>query len=99
MPFTWLIEQSDKRMSSVNNDEILNSYISELKRVRKFLNYDNYERTIYQQVCSYVDKVKSIELKYPLLQAKRRQFLEEVVKVYDRVLDLSNEHYFGVLCL
>ncbi len=68
-------------------------YITDLKTSRQSLNYNNYENTVYQKICHYMKELKSLESKNKISQTNRKKFLKEVVKIYDKVLDFSGEHF------
>ena len=71
----------------------LDVYINDLTNASKNINRNNYETTIYQRVCPYMDHLKSLEEKDQVNQEKRKHFLETVVKIYNKTLNLSSEHY------
>ena len=80
----------------------LHFYLTDLISAGSDIQNHNYEEVIYQKVCPYMDGLHSMELNqtgsaHPargaVSIATRQKLLEEVVQVYGRVFDFSDEHY------
>ena len=82
----------DRKNQKIINKE-LNFYITDLITIGQNLNYNNYEKTVYQKICPYMKTLQTWDATKQINKTKRKRFLEEVVKVYGTVLDFSDEHY------
>ncbi len=70
----------------------LNDYSSSLMELKKTMNQGNYKTIVYEKVCPYMEALKTFDSKDKINQKKRKQFLEEVVKIYGKVFDFPFEY-------
>ena len=71
----------------------LSFYLEDLVSASKDMNGYNYQRTVYQKVCPYMEILQQIEQTQKINPKTRRHFLAEVVKIYDKVFDFSGNHH------
>ena len=84
---------------AVKSSAGISFYLKELQKARQNIRYENYEQVVYQKICPYLKDIKSMELKNQELdQNTRIKIVTEAVKIYNKALDFSEEHYL-MYCL
>lgn len=79
--------------NALSKENTANFYISDFKEIKESMNENNYEDLVYNKVCSHMNQIHSPLFLQSLNSTKKKQILTELVKVYGRVLDFSEEHY------
>ncbi len=90
------LPSSDSSKPNAKSSAGLDFYLNDLQKARKNMHYGNYEKVVYQKVCPYLESLSEHTQK--LDRVKKQKILEEAVRIYDKALDFSKEHYL-MYCL